>query len=213
MKKGLNIYGIENMYKISFTVILVLLLNIGLANAITQQEINEAKTLMDSKIDCRNLSDSQLEIIGEYYMEQMHPGEAHELMHKMMGLQEGSRAEELFHINMAKRLYCNEDSGLMTGMMGSGGMMNMMTGTGNMMDYGMIGYGYGNTTSGWIWTIFMALFWVLVIVGIIVLIKWLLNQSKIESKDKLALDILKERYAKGEIDKTQFEDMKKELIG
>src|SRR3989339_870163 len=111
------------MQKIFSIISLVLLLNLSLVSAITQQEIDEAKSLVDLNVDCKNLSDSQLEILGEYYMEQMHPGEAHELMHKMMGLQEGSEAEEQFHINMAKTIYCGEG-----GAMGSVSMMgnNMM---------------------------------------------------------------------------------------
>ncbi|MBI4447393.1 hypothetical protein HY643_00280 [Candidatus Woesearchaeota archaeon] len=132
----------------------------GLVNAITEQEIEEAKTLIDSKADCGSLSDSQLEIIGEYYMEQMHPGEAHKLMHKMMGFEEDSAAEEQFHISMAKRIYCNKAVGGMMGyggMMGmiGGGMMNMMGG-GNMMNYGMMG---GTTMMGNVgWGIY-GLFW------------------------------------------------------
>jgi len=92
------------MKKIIFAAIIALLLGLSSANAITQQEISEAKGLIDSKVDCKELSDSQLEIMGEYYMEQMHPGESHELMHKMMGLQEGSEDEKQFHINMARGL-------------------------------------------------------------------------------------------------------------
>src|SRR3989338_8893174 len=106
------------MKTIIFVMAVILLLNLSLVSAITQQEINEAKSLIDSKADCKSLSDSQLEIIGEYYMEQMHPREAHELMHQMMGLTEGSKAEEQFHINMAKRLYCNENGYIGYGMMG-----------------------------------------------------------------------------------------------
>ncbi|KHO54533.1 MAG: hypothetical protein QT12_C0031G0009 [archaeon GW2011_AR21] len=117
------------MKKIIFAAIIALLLGLSSANAITQQEISEAKGLIDSKVDCKELSDSQLEIMGEYYMEQMHPGESHELMHKMMGFQEGSEDEEQFHINLAKIMYCGEG-----GMMGSGGMMPMM----NMMGSGLI---------------------------------------------------------------------------
>ena len=141
------------MKKIIFIAAVILLINLTLVGAISSQEISEAKNLIDSKADCKSLSNSQLEIIGEYYMEQMHPGESHELMHKMMGLEEGSEAEEQFHINMAKALYCGESGGMMNsgGMMGkgmmSGGMMGMMGG--NMMGSGgannMMGtnFGYG----------------------------------------------------------------------
>src|SRR3989338_11379053 len=125
------------MKKIISAMIVVFLLSFGLVNAITQQEINEAKSLIDSKADCKSLSDSQLEIIGEYYMEQMHPGESHELMHKMMGIKEGSETEKQFHINMAKALYCGETNAFGSGSMMGGGMMNMMTG-GNM-GYGKMG--------------------------------------------------------------------------
>ncbi len=49
-------------------------------------------------------------------MELMHPGEAHELMHKMMG-GEGSEAVRQMHIQMARSIYCNEPSTMMHGMM------------------------------------------------------------------------------------------------
>ena len=141
--------------------IFILLLNLGLANAITQQEVKEAKGLIDSKVDCKSLSDSQLEIIGEYEMELMHPGDSHEAMHKMMGLKEGSEPEKQFHISMAKIIYCGESGGMM-----GGRMMNMMMGGGNMMGYGMMGnYGYG---FGY-WNILNVLYEILLI-GLIILV-------------------------------------------
>src|SRR3989344_916290 len=191
------------MKKIISAMIVVFLLSFGLANAITQQEINEAKSLVDSKADCKSLSDSQLEIIGEYYMEQMHPGEAHELMHKMMGLAEGSEAEKQFHINMAKRLYCNEDVG---GMM-EGGMMNMMMGN-NMMGSGMIGnypayYGYNG---------FWNMLWPIFLIGVITPIIWLIYKFTKKGKGpETPINILQKRYVTGEINKNQFKEMKKEL--
>lgn len=152
------------MKKIIFVMIVALLLNLGLVNAITQQEIKEAKSLIDSKANCKSLSDSQLEIIGEYLMEQMHAGESHELMHQMMGLKEGSEAEEQFHINMAKAIYCGETNVFGSSGMMSGGMMSMMMG-GNM-GYGMMGnYGYG---FGY-WN-FVNVLYAILLIGLIVLV-------------------------------------------
>lgn len=104
-----------------------LLLGLGLVSATTQQELTEAKNLIDSKVDCKSLSNSQLEIIGEYEMEQMHPGQSHEAMHTMMGFKEGDNQEQQFHINLAKSMYCG-DSSAMDGMNMGNMHMGMMGG-------------------------------------------------------------------------------------
>jgi putative membrane protein len=67
---------------------------------------------------------------------------------------------------------------------------------------------------GWGWSGLgmapMLLFWVLVILCIAVLVRWLASGSS-GDKPPRAMDILKARYAKGEITREQFEQMKREI--
>ena len=183
-------------------VIFLLSIAVVLAQESHDSEIKEGKKLVESKISCDKLSNEQLEAIGDYYMEQMHPGEAHEIMDNMMG-GEGSESLKQVHINMAKRLYCNENVYIGYGMMGSWGMTNMM-GRGMMgsypANYDYSNYGYWN------------IFWILLFAAIIFLIVWIIHRFRMKkTASETPLNILRKRFAKGEITKKEFEDMKKEL--
>ena len=108
--------------------IFIALLIAGISSAVEENHAEifaQAKQLIDARTSCENLSDDQLEMIGEYYMEQMHPGDAHERMDEMMG-GEGSETLRIMHIRMAKALYCGESQMMGSGMMGM--MMNGMMG-------------------------------------------------------------------------------------
>lgn len=168
-----------------FIYFLILVFSIGLVHA-DAGDFAEAKKIIDAKTPCSKLTENQLAVIGDYLMEQMHPGQAHELMEKMMG-GEGSESLRLMHIAMAKRLYCNDTSdavnyGMMGyGMMGSsygntknyGGMMDMMLG--NNLGYGMMGnYGYG--LGYWNFINFLSM---VLLIGLIILVYlWIMKLWK-----------------------------------
>lgn len=65
-------------------------------------------------------------------------------------------------------------------------------------DFGM-GFGGGG--------IFMILFWVLIILGVVYLVKALLGgESAEEKRSESAQEVLEKRFAKGEMSKEEFED-------
>lgn len=65
---------------------------------------------------------------------------------------------------------------------------------------GNYGMGYG---MGWL---FMIVFWALVIIGIIYLIKTATGSTGKTKEGETAEDILKKRFARGELSKEEFED-------
>lgn len=57
----------------------------------------------------------------------------------------------------------------------------------------------------------VVLFWALVIVGIVLLVRWMLDRSG--GRGETALQILDKRYARGEINREEYDRMKRELGG
>jgi putative membrane protein len=75
----------------------------------------------------------------------------------------------------------------------------------------MMGWG-GNWGWGWFGIVHMVLWWFLIILGIVVLAKWLFRgASGRGAPERRALEILAERYARGEINKEEFEQKKRDL--
>jgi putative membrane protein len=89
----------------------------------------------------------------------------------------------------------------------SGGYRNWRMGHWMMGDLGM----------GWFGMILMLVFWVLVITGIVFFIRWLVQNTGNRSisdgnADSQAIEILKGRYANGEITRDEFESMKRDIL-
>ena len=72
-------------------------------------------------------------------------------------------------------------------------------------DMGWFGPGFGG--------VFMILWWVLIIAGIVALARWLMSLSRGDAPRKSALDVLDERYAQGEINRDEYEQRKRDLQG
>jgi putative membrane protein len=78
-----------------------------------------------------------------------------------------------------------------------------------MMHWGNFGgMGAGGFGFGWI---FMILFWTLLILGVVYLMKQLFGTQRTVSRTETAEDILKMRYASGEISRDEYIE-KKSLI-
>lgn len=75
-----------------------------------------------------------------------------------------------------------------------------------MMNYPSEMHSMWNTMGSW-----MFLWWILIIVVIIGAISFFVRQGNI-NRDKSALDILKERYARGELSKQEFEEKKRDIL-
>ena len=173
--------------------------------------------LQSKRLKCANLTDDNFEALGEYLMGQM-AGESHKSMNNMMERMLGEEGEQQMHVVMGKRLSgCQSGAQLPKNVVDFMPMMNMMMGMtgggGNPMmgNYGwnnMMGTGAGFGILSWIPMIF---FWAILILGVVALIRYFGGSGKRNDEYSSPLDILKKRYAKGEISKKEFEEMKKEV--
>jgi len=80
-----------------------------------------------------------------------------------------------------------------------------------MWGWPMMGFG----GFGGIGMLFGFIFFILIVIGVIFLIIWLVRRTGCSITNKTSahsLEILKERYAKGELTKEQYENMKKDLL-
>ena len=160
--------------KFYILLVLMIFLNAGFVTAHGEDSFAQAEEIIKQEISCDDLTENQFEILGDYYMEQMHPGEQHTIMDKMMG-GEGSESLKQVHINIGISFYCGKNT------YGSGyGMMNTMMGR-NMMTGGMMNYGYYNKWNyAFIWLFNLLLIATLIL--IIILIIKQINKPKRKRK-------------------------------
>ena len=73
-----------------------------------------------------------------------------------------------------------------------------------MHGFGTYGWGMG---FGWLFGLVVLILIIWLVIRVVIQ-----NNNTTHSNDKTALDILKERYARGEINKNEFEEMKKSIL-
>ena len=61
--------------------------------------------------------------------------------------------------------------------------------------------------------VFMIVFWIVIVVGVVLLVKSLAGQSSADKGPaaRTPIDVLRERYARGEIDREEFEQKRRDL--
>lgn len=168
---------------------------------------------------CKDLSNDDFERLGEYFMGLM-LGDAHPAMNQMMTSMMGEEGEEQMHFVMGKRLSgCDTTAAFPSAGRGFMPMMQMMWGgwgsrggsgwwgSGPMMGGGSWSWG-GLIGLGIIGVVLWLLWWGVIIAAVVLLARWILQRFRGGS----ALDILKERYARGEISQQEFEEKKRAIL-
>ncbi|MBR9675962.1 hypothetical protein GOV05_03065 [Candidatus Woesearchaeota archaeon] len=140
------------------------------ALAHTDLNISKAELIIEEKIAFNDLSEEDFEVLGEYYMEKVHPGEEHEIMDEMMG-GEGSESLHEMHVMMGENFYSNylESGTSNTGynMMGSGTTGYGMMGSGTLIGGSSLFFGYYG---------FMTLIYLVIILVIVLLVKQIIKK-------------------------------------
>lgn len=174
--------------------------------------LENLQKLQNEEVSCATLSDADFELMGEYFMAQM-MGDAHEAMNAAITQRLGESGEEAMHISMGKRFSgCDVSAALPLGGTGFFPMVQMMGGVFTPTNWAgrtmMNGWGMMSGWSGisWVW---MLVWYVLVVALIALGVRWLVRVR--HAPHRSSLEIIKERYAKGELSKEHFEEMRKEL--
>jgi len=96
-------------------------------------------------------------------------------------------------------------------------LVALLTPAGAFAQERMYEWGWGGHPMWWMWGAWglgmlfvVVVFWALVIAGLVLGIRWLVRQGGAAHPDS-ALEILRQRYARGEINREEFEAKKRDL--
>jgi hypothetical protein len=139
-----------------------------------------AQKLQAKTLACADLSQDNYESLGDFYMGLM-MGSSHDSMEQYIEKSYGADYLKSMHIAMGERFSgCNVNVSFPAGMMGFGPMMGgWSNGSGNWSGYSMMDWGFPGMMSGyygghaWFGWITMILVWVLLVLGIVAVVKWL----------------------------------------
>ncbi len=176
-----------------------------------QQGQNIYNQLQNKQITCSKLNDTDFANLGDFYMSEM-MGSAHDAMDQYMTRQLGASGDRQVHIAMGERLSgCNTNASYPSSaynyapLAWMGGMMS--NDTGNNWGWNTMGR-YNNSSWTGADTALIALLVLAVMAGLFV---WLRTRSQPNTTTTSPLELLKERYAKGEIDQKEFDEKRKDL--
>lgn len=86
------------------------------------------------------------------------------------------------------------------------------------MMHGMMMHGHGLHESwpiAWpllaLWILVKLAFWALILTGLVLLVRWLWRETSHRATPDNALEILKVRYARGELSRQEFEAVRRDL--
>ncbi|MEO8105294.1 MAG: SHOCT domain-containing protein [Candidatus Saccharibacteria bacterium] len=165
--------------------------------------------LQNKQTSCAKLTNDDFDVMGDFFLGRM-MGSAHDSMDQQMTQHIGANGERQAHIAMGQRLSgCNVNASYpssasnypamaWTGMTGSNGPNDT-----NGSDWNMMGY----RNASWLGsdTAYSLLFAIVAIAGVAA---WLYYRPRTASTP---LDTIKLRYAKGELTKNEFEQLKNGL--
>ncbi|MBI4136275.1 MAG: hypothetical protein HY481_01875 [Candidatus Vogelbacteria bacterium] len=145
--------------------------------------------LQNKEVACQTLTGDDFGALGEYFMGQMLET-SHGLMNQMITQMHGEAGEEAMHVALGKRLSgCDPQAVFAPGAFGFMPMMNMGFGLWDQTGGGMMGSGpgswgnFGGGNFGLGGTLFIILWWIIFIVGVIAIVKWLVTLFQSKNKN------------------------------